>query len=181
MYTIASLLPQDANQLLENLWNSLQDECSTALVTPAPFPHISWQIAGNYLLNNTKIVIADFCEQYRPFEIHSKGLGLFTGVSPILYCPVVKNFNVYSIHQTIWSRLDGLCQDINPNYHIDNWIPHISLSYGDLTPQNLTCAISRLLLNEFEIHSFVDNISILFRNEDTFSVIDQFNFSKPVE
>jgi 2'-5' RNA ligase len=125
-------------------------------------PHFSWQIAGNYDFASLEAALKDLASEIQPFTVHTAGLGLFTGSRPVVYIPVVKDRKLLSIHERIWNTAYKFSQEASPYYDPTFWMPHISLAYEDITPQNIGPLMETLAFRSSTWKMTIDNIALIF-------------------
>lgn len=162
MHGIVSLLPQPYYKEVENIWNQLEKEVGLTGVRVTPYPHFSWQIAENYDMNKLIDVFEDIAVSTKPFEVKTTGIGLFTGKSPVVFIPVVKDIQLLKFHYSIWEKLKQVGEDISDYYSPQLWIPHISLAYEDVTKENIGIVLRKLSFMDFNWSFEVDNISFIY-------------------
>ena len=84
---------------------------------------------------------------------------MFSGVQPVIFIPLVKSPQLIEFHQKIWQRLKSCGTGISPYYSPDNWVPHISLAYSDVTQENIGLVMESLAFRTFnwafEVNNFV--------------------------
>lgn len=165
MITIASLLDNETNSLIEKIWTILDHNCELSGISNVPFPHFSWFTAMSNDGSTPRFKMEQLSRQIEPFYVETSGLGIFTLEAPILYLPLIKTKNLLTIHERIWSSMVGSVIGISKHYSPDQWMPHITLAYGDVTSDKLTCAIQSLVLYDLNHRIHVDNIALLSRSE----------------
>ncbi|MEM5773927.1 MAG: hypothetical protein AAGU05_02915, partial [Anaerolineaceae bacterium] len=69
-------------------------------------------------------------------------------------------------HQIIWNSFSGKVKEINSYYSPQNWVPHITIGYGDVTLETLSCALKNLLHMDLSLTIRIDNLSYLSRVEE---------------
>ena len=84
---------------------------------------------------------------------------MFSGVKPVIFIPLVKSPQLIEFHQKIWQRLESCGTGISPYYNPENWLPHISLAYSDVTQENIGQVMESLAFRTFnwtfEVNNFV--------------------------
>ena len=90
MHGISSLLDNDHNQLIEELWAELEREFSVCGVYVTPYPHFSYHVAQDYDVDKLEPVLQRITSNITTFKVRTGGLGVFTDNSPVLYIPVVR-------------------------------------------------------------------------------------------
>lgn len=159
MHGILSLLPQPYYKKVESLWDELESQFGIKGIRVTPFPHFSWQIGERYDLPAVELVLSTVARQTKPFKVTTTGIGVFSGAQPVIFIPVVKSPQLVQFHQQVWKALMNTGQGINQYYNPQNWVPHISLAYMDVTQQNMGGIMQYLAFQsfnwEFEVNNFV--------------------------
>lgn len=166
MNGVVSLLDDEHYQQVEALWAELAECFGLQGVYITPFPHFSYQVADYYDTQQLEPILRQAASKISPFQIKTTGLGIFTGTQPVLYIPVVRSLELSQVHQTLWQAISQAGQGILDYYMPENWMPHITIGFGDLQP-NLLPEVTRLLgtrdftwemtINHF---AFIDNTGI---------------------
>ncbi len=158
MHAVVSLLPQPYYSQVENIWNQLEDDYGLHGIRVTPFPHFSWQGAEEYDELSLEKVLNRIAERSTPFTVHTTGLGIFSGVQPVIFIPVVKSPQLVNFHRSIWDEMAATGSSISQYYNPENWVPHISLAYADVTPEKMGAAMQKLSFQtynwEFEVNNF---------------------------
>jgi hypothetical protein len=84
MHGIVSLLDNDQNQLVEELWAELKREFSVDGVYFTPYPHFSYHIALYYDVEKIESVLKRITANIRKFKVRTSGLGIFSGASLLI-------------------------------------------------------------------------------------------------
>jgi len=166
MHGLVSLLDQKHTRQVEELWKMLEEECGLTGIQVTPFPHFSWLIASDFDWPALENVLQEITSNASPFTVHTTGLGLFSGPNPVIFVPVVKSARLNAFHQQVWNSIQSLGTYISPLYAPDNWVPHISLAYADVTQENITCVMKRLAFRTYNWEIRVDNISFIHEPDD---------------
>jgi hypothetical protein len=159
MHGIVSLLPQPYYKKVESLWDELENQFGLKGIRVTPFPHFSWQIGEEYDLPALELVLSTIAKQTKPFKVTTAGIGVFSGVHPVIFIPLVKSPQLVQFHQQVWKALMNTGQGISEYYNPQNWVPHISLAYMDVNHHNIGGIIQHLAFQsynwEFEVNNFV--------------------------
>lgn len=89
-------------------------------------------------------------------------IGLFTGKSPVVFIPIVKDIQLLKFYYSIWEKLKQMGEDISDYYSPQSWFPHISLAYEDVTKENIRIVLRKLSFMDFNWSFEVDNISFIY-------------------
>lgn len=168
MHGIVSLLDDSHYQQVIEIWAALKQELGVSGVYTTPFPHFSYHVAEHYDLERLKPIVSQLANQTAPFQVQTSGLGVFTGgLNPVLYVNVVRSPQLSHIQQLVWPALTPSSSGIVTYYHPDQWVPHITLGYGDITPENLPEAIRLLQRWSFTWQISVNNFSLLYTEDNS--------------
>src|SRR3954470_14121637 len=107
MQGLVSLLDTANYEKIEALWDELEEHCDLAGVKAVPFPHFSWQIATDYSEPETEQKVMAIAGQSRPFRVHTGGLGVFSGPSPVVFLALVKSPDLEALHMKLWEQVPG--------------------------------------------------------------------------
>lgn len=176
MNGIASLLDQPAASRVILLWQELEARCGLVGVKTTPFPHFSWQVTEAYDLSGIDVVLRAFARQAQPFTIRTSGLGLFTGENPIIYISIVKDELLMRFHSLLWDQLRGIAIHPSLYYAPEQWVPHITLAYNDVTTANLDCVMQFLAFQSFSWELQIDNLILVAQGEDQSSETVRYRF-----
>lgn len=144
MHAVVSLLDERHYWLVEGVWAELDRDFGLRGVSATPFPHFSYQVAAGYDPDALRPILQRRARDQPPFRVRTGGLGLFTGASPVLYVPVVRDEPLARFHGALWSNLAGAGAGVLPYYRPESWLPHITLAHGDLTGDNLPAIVRAL-------------------------------------
>lgn len=161
MYAVVSLLNGTSYGQVEGLWAELQERCGVKGIYATPFPHFSYHVAPAYEMARLERWLRRAARSLRPFTVCTSGLGIFTGLSSVLYIPVVRSPELTRVHGRIWPRADAMATGSVAYYHPDRWIPHITLGHGDLCQANLPDVVRLLGDRSFTWEITIDNLAII--------------------
>ena len=165
MHGIVSLLDDAHYQQVEALWAELRREFGVQGVYITPYPHFSYHVASRYNLKTLEPLLYAFTSEQMPFHVKTTGLGIFTGQQPVLYLSVVRSPQLTQFHQALWQRLveSGQANNASQDYYSpDNWMPHITIGFGDVDCQMLTNIVHYLGTRSFNWNIFIDNIALIY-------------------
>jgi 2'-5' RNA ligase len=163
MHAVVSLLDDPYYSLVIDLWRELELDCGLQGVNLTPLPHISWQIAAEYDFARLGLILQKLAEQTRPFTVHTSGIGLFTGETPVIFIPVVKDSSLAMFHQLVWESVQPAAVDASPHYAPDAWVPHITLAHGDVDSPKLACAVQKLAFQRFNWKIQIDHLALVYQ------------------
>ena len=158
MNGIASLLDQTAYSLVEKLWQELESSCGLVGVKITPFPHFTWQVTDGYDRSRLDSTLREISSHTLPFTIRTVGLGIFTGEKPVVYITIFKDESLIAFHSMLWERTQGIAIRPAIFYTPNQWVPHITLAYNDVSHDNLNCALRTLAFQSFDWEIKIDNL-----------------------
>lgn len=176
MYVVASLLNPAATRQVQEVWQQLELKCGLAGIKLTPLPHFSWQTAEEYNLARVEEVLQKVAERTGPFSVRTTGLGLFTGINPVLYAPIVKTKKLIEIQEAIWRETEPFSTGLNPHYETNRWIPHITLAYRDVTSENLSCAVQEMAFQPNGLEVVVDHLAMIYEVEGQIGIKFRYDF-----
>ncbi len=162
MHGIVSLLDNDHNQLIKELWADLEREFSVRGVYVTPYPHFSYHVAQDYDVDKVEPVLQRITSNITTFKVRTSGLGVFTGNSPVLYIPVARSLELTQLHEEIWQEIATACSGVQQYYHPDQWMPHITIDFGDISKDNLSQIIPFLAERNYNWEFTVNNIALIY-------------------
>ncbi len=147
-----------------------------------PTPHMTWVVCQELNSEQAVHLLSDIQSQTNQISTNTSGLGLFSGLKPVLYLPVAKTMELQDFHRTIWDMLTPMAINCNVFYSPEEWIPHITIAINDLTKDKLACAINCLASDDLRIDIKLDNLSIAeFEEETAAEIISQIKFADQKE
>src|SRR5215467_14127526 len=159
---IVSLLDNDHNQLIEELWAELKREFSVDGVYITPYPHFSYQVAQDFDVDKIESLLDRITSNIATFKVRTSGLGVFTGASPVLYIPVARSLELTQLHEEIWQEIVTASSGVQQYYHPDQWMPHITIGFADISKENLSQIIPFLANRDFNWEITVNNIAVIY-------------------
>ncbi|WP_181308908.1 2'-5' RNA ligase family protein [Rufibacter sp. XAAS-G3-1] len=168
MVAIVSLLDAEHSDRVNQLVFELEREFGLKDVQKTPYPHITWLTVNDGSLQHLKKTLGEAAGICCRFMIGTTGLGIFPGEKPVLYIPVVRTENVNQFHGQLHTAVGLVCQEINPYYHPDVWMPHLSLALGDTSPEVISQAVLYLNQRNFHWKIELDNLTLLTKKGELF-------------
>jgi 2'-5' RNA ligase len=162
MHGIVTLLDNDHYQLIEDLWAELERRFSVRGVYITPYPHFSYHVAQGYDLDRVESILKRITSNITTFKVRTSGLGIFTGAPPILYIPVVRSLELTQLHEEICKEIATASSGVQEYYHPEQWMPHITIGFGDINKDNLSQIIPFLDQRDFNWEITVDNIALIY-------------------
>lgn len=177
MHAILSKLDPASSKTVYTLWQRLKEACGLRAIYETPVPHFSWFVAEQINFERTSPLLAQIVDQQSPMNLHTFGVGLFSGENPTLYLPIVKSREMIALHETLWDQIRPFSQDAKLYYSPRLWVPHITLALKDLTRENLACAVDAIGFEPIEFFVTVDNLAFAENEiEETGKILKDFPF-----
>ncbi len=164
MFGLISKLDQATSEKVNDLLLELETRCGLKGIQSSPYPHFTWQVTEGYDLPRLKESLASICWEVEPFTVRTTGMGIFTGDKPTIYLAIFKNKPLIQLHELLWQATQGLSVDPSPYYAPDQWVPHITLGYNDVRPDNIGCAMEKLAFQSFDWTIEIDNLIYFSEN-----------------
>jgi 2'-5' RNA ligase len=164
MEGIVSLLDEEHTRLTEGLWSELESEFGLRGIYITPFPHFSHHVAQEYDKETLGPILEWVAQHTQAFPIQASGLGIFAGRPPVLYVPIVRTRELSQFHSAVWQQTAHTASGTLDYYRPENWLPHITLAFGDIHKDNLPDVIRLLSERPLHWHISIDNLSFI---EDT--------------
>lgn len=162
MHRLISLLPTEHSQRLHDIWQDLDEYCGLTGIRITPFPHFSWLTAKDFDWPALETIMQELAAEIPALIIRTNGLAFFTGRKPVAYIPVIRTLHISAIHQRIWERMQSIGKGIDEHYDPENWIPHISLAYADITRHSLSCLVERMGFHLYTWEIRIDNLALIY-------------------
>lgn len=159
---IISILDDQHCKWVEELWAELDREFGLRGIYITPFPHFTYHVAEHYEVEQVGPILERFAAEQPGLNVTTAGLGIFTGPSPVVYIPVVRNPKLSRFHRTLWERLGDAGTGVINHYRPDDWMPHITLAYGDVDALNLPHIIRFLSKRDFYWEMPVRALSLVY-------------------
>ncbi len=156
--------------------NSVENEFGLSSQYALRIAHFSYQIAESYHVKRLGAALEQFAVGQRPFCVKTTGLALFTGVSPVLYIPVVRGPELTRLHTALWQALDGAGTGVSGHYDPENWMPHITLAQGDISNHNLPQIMRFLSGRDLTWEIAVNNIAFIAYTGENYRLKFRFGF-----
>jgi len=176
MHGIVSLLDDKHYLLIENLWAELDQEFAVRGVYITPYPHFSYQIAQGYNVEQLEPILRRFASRQAVFQVKTSGLGIFNGPHPVLYIPVVRSTELTAFHQALWPEISTAGSGISNYYHPANWMPHITIGFGDINKENLSNIVRSLAERDFNWEVTIDNVALIHDTGTKQELRSRFSF-----
>jgi 2'-5' RNA ligase len=175
-FSIATLVYFTRNDETINSWDRVVKISQRDCFDLSPIPHLSWHVAADYDLALVEEALLDITSHAKPFIMHASGLGIFSGIQPVFYFPVVKTKQLLDLHEEIWNRVHAATKSANLYYAPEQWIPHITMAYQKADSYNLCDVVGGLINERIEFELLVDHLAIIYRDQDELGQKGKFPF-----
>jgi 2'-5' RNA ligase len=176
MHGVVSLLDLQATRLVDSIWVELENEFGLSSLYVPRIAHFSYQIAEQYNLNRLGAVLEQTAQAQSPFHLRTTGLGIFTGMNPVLYVPVVRSLELSRLHSALWQAIGATETGVSSLYSPEHWIPHITLAQGDLDGANLPTVVRWLSGRALSWEITVNNIGLIYQTGHEHRLKFRFGF-----
>ena len=177
MQALVSLLESTASSQVQSLWQKLEERCGLRGIKSTPYPHFSWVVAEEYDGDGMDTALDAITHSASPFTIQTSGLGLFTGLEPIIYIVIAKDQRLLEFHKVIWENTKNLGRGVNQYYMPDTWIPHVTLAHSDVDRDTLLCAMEELGFLSLNWEIEIDNLALVGQaGNEVGTLIKRFDF-----
>ncbi len=175
MHGVVSLLDDEHYTIVESLWDELETGLGVRGLYKTPFPHFSYHVAEQYDVDLLESVLRRLASHCATFRVRTAGLGVFSGVHPVLYVAVVRSPTLTALHQKLWQELAGASAGAVEYYHPERWMPHITLADGDVLKDHLSDVVRMLSARAFGWGFEVNNLSLIYDTGTTQEVRLRFD------
>ncbi len=179
MFAIISLVPKEHIPILNSISELLQENDAYAFSNKILYPHFSWQVAEGYQKEKLNKVLNDLASESTPFEIWITGIGIFTGIMPVLYLPIIKTSELVDFHTRIWIRTKEIVTKPIEYYDIEQWIPHITIYQQLGQNREFDVSLKKLINLPIKLKMKIDNIALGQIDEESARIIEVFKFNVP--
>ena len=166
MYGVVSLLDDQHYKLVEEIWAEVDAQFDVGGTRATPYPHFSYHVAERYDTELLENVVREFAQRSAPFSVKTSGLGMFAGIQPVLYVPIVRSPELSDFHRALWSEINAYGSGIVDYYAPGQWLPHITLAQYDIDARALPALVRQLNARDFTWEIRVDNLALIHNTDD---------------
>src|SRR6266581_8176489 len=159
MHAVVSLFDKNYHSV-RSLSRELEKILGRHVYSRMPELHLSYQGATKYNFAKLEGQLRRIAKRTHRFRVHAGGLGIFTGLTPILYIPVVRTIELSRFQLSLWKSVSSTGSGLNALYRPEAWVPHITLA-GEIGRGTLSKAIGSLSRKEIELDIRIDNLTII--------------------
>lgn len=177
MFAIISLIPEEHWPVLRAIQSTLNDSEQSIRDEPEYF-HFSWQVAEGYDLTKLQVKLKELAKKINDLEISINGIGIFTGIMPVIYLPIIKSRRLIWMHEEIWSITQDVLLKPIEYYGIEEWIPHITLQHQVEHLQNFQSSITKILSLPIKLKMKINNFAIGETDDTHAKILEVVKFGK---
>jgi 2'-5' RNA ligase len=137
MRGVVSTFDSGSDSKVRTIWTDLNTKFGLATLQEGLVPHLSWHVAEDYDLVGLMERLTEITVGIPAFEIHTNGLGVFTGKNLVLYLAIVKDTALAELHHKVWKACEPFASGSSPFYTEQSWIPHVTLAADGLEQENV--------------------------------------------
>lgn len=157
MQALIAEFSEESNEIIRSIWKQVEMSCGEKSKVSFIYPHFTWQGAEKYQVQEFEMMLRNAFLGQKPFKIKLAGLGIFTGIKPILYLNMVKSPLVNKIHEIITEVSLPFVTAIEDYWLPENWMPHLTLvepgTDSKIIGEFLPCLLERKFDAEIEVKS----------------------------
>ncbi len=178
MIAITSLLDKEHSAKVVGLIDNLESRFGLTGVKMTPYPHVTLLTAEIPDIQELKEYLDQVCIETPPFKIRTTGLGIFPGVAPVVFVPVLRTPILNQLHSKLHQDVSEMSSEMGVYYNPNMWLPHISLALGDTTQELLGPILEFLSKINFNWEINITNLTILQKSGDFFLKDEEFRFGR---
>jgi len=164
---VLSILEGPARDEVLRLWKLFETKYDSRAVQTFAYPHLTFHAGGCLDVAALDDALTEFCQIDYPLDVEIDGVGYFELESPVIYLKVLPNPKLLALHEQIGAVMQTHCVSMFESYLPDNWVPHITLAMGDLTPANFQRAWRDLQNTHPQFRTTLSNMHLARRDSDT--------------
>lgn len=166
MHGLVTLLPEPYDEKVTAVWDGLESALGLNGIRITPYPHFSWNIAETYARPALDAALASVAGATEPISVRTAGIGLFPAPRPVLFIKVMRGPDPDALHARLWAAMGTVADGLSDYYSPEQWQPHISLAYGDLTTARVPEVRAWLEAQDTFNWTFeVDNVSFITESD----------------
>ena len=177
MIGIVSLLTDEAYVAVQDGRRQLRER--HGLSSAGTFhPHLTY-LLGKFEgeLDDLMGRVAELAAGTDPFPIRAQGLGVFAGLSPVLYLPVPRSPTLAAVYQSLYHAFTQAGVVIPLYYRPENWLPHVTLLHDELMHKMLPAVLKDLPADSFNLSSQLTGFCLVEQvGEDGSQITREFPF-----
>jgi hypothetical protein len=133
MHGLVTILPEPFNSKVNALWDGLEENFGLNGIRITPYPHFCWNIGEVYRRPALDRALTEIAAEITAVPVRTDGIGFFAAPRPVLFIRILRSPSVDALHARLWEKMQTVAGGMSAYYNPEQWQPHISLAYGDLT------------------------------------------------
>jgi 2'-5' RNA ligase len=159
MYSILSLVDNPAESEIQKIFDALLAITNNNPPIIWQYPHFTWHSAGGFDSMLIDRELSTLANRIHRFSMRVTGIGAFTGITRILFLPILKTSDLVDLQNMIYSTMQKIATDPSEFYTSEKWIPHITLLSSSEDQQYISPAIQVLSKLKIDFEIEINNIS----------------------
>jgi 2'-5' RNA ligase len=178
-HKVIALLDERHTAEVASLWANIEIELGRPTVPSGSVPHITLHASkSTYDLPALRITLREFARYAQPFTLHANGLGIFTSLNPILHIPVIRTPELNRFQELLWVAAAGTTAESLPYYHVEHWIPHITLASEGTSKEAITRLIDKYTDKIFFWAIQIKELGILSESKSGTRLLETLTFGE---
>jgi 2'-5' RNA ligase len=174
-FFIALLPPDFIKDEVRQIQSDFDSRYSSKATLKAP-PHITliapFELSKNRV-ESLQVELEKFAKTRSPFMINLSGFAAFP--PRVIYLDVVPNPVLTNLYADIAATLANILSIIDP-YASRPFVPHMTVAFRDLTPDNFERAWSEFRDRKINFEFEANNLTLLAHDEQQWNVLSNFAF-----
>uniref|UniRef100_A0A7C4KI80 2'-5' RNA ligase family protein n=1 Tax=Anaerolinea thermolimosa TaxID=229919 RepID=A0A7C4KI80_9CHLR len=75
----------------------------------------------------------------------------------------------------MWSELGAISTEVNPNYDPMVWIPHVSLSIGEVNREVISKVVTEMAFLSMDFQLVATNIAVLYKDQSGSGIFNKYS------
>jgi 2'-5' RNA ligase len=161
MQSVCALIPFEYFQRVVDLRARLCEDPVIGGIYDPPFVHFTLQLAEEYDWDGLAAALEGFAKDWKPFELTTIGLLVFTGKFTGIAVAPYKDRNLAEYHAAVWETITPFARGrVDPFYHPDRWVPHVTIKRTGSDPDRFGAAMAKLAAEDLHWTMTVDNVAV---------------------
>jgi 2'-5' RNA ligase len=161
MQSVCALIPFEYFQRVVDLRAAVCEEPAIGAIYDPPFVHFTLQLAEEYDWEGLAAALESFAAGWKPFELTTIGLLVFTGkITGVAVAPY-KDRSLAEYHSAVWETITPFAQGrVDPFYHPVRWVPHITIKRCGSDAGRFGAAMAKLAAEDFHWTMPIENVAV---------------------
>jgi len=172
---VIALLDREHTARVEAIWDEMSAQFGVGRGFSGGIPHVTFHIGAHDVAAEAADVVGKVARATAPFTVYSGGLGVFTGLQPILYVPVARSPQAASLAERLTAELDAAGYPAtDPYYTPERWIPHITMAQANLAGADMGALLAWLSQQDLSWELPLASISIARETPTSAEILGTF-------